>query len=111
MSELDAAEWHAEGGAAGRTSGSGLLGSQRALGLLFTITRLVVEARVEHDVPVALVARRAQRTAQKLLAIHGVELRCMGPRPTAPAILVSNHVSYLDPLVVSATTPCIAIAK
>jgi 1-acyl-sn-glycerol-3-phosphate acyltransferase len=111
MSELDAAEWCGEEGAAGLPPGPGPLGARRALGLLLTTARLVVEGRVEHDAPPPALARRAQRTAHTLLAIHGVDVRRKGPLPAPPAVLVTNHVSYLDPLVVAAAAPCIAIAK
>jgi 1-acyl-sn-glycerol-3-phosphate acyltransferase len=43
--------------------------------------------------------------------VHDVDVRVSGPRPTRPALLVANHLGYLDPLVVAAATPCIAIAK
>jgi 1-acyl-sn-glycerol-3-phosphate acyltransferase len=51
------------------------------------------------------------RTARTILQVHGVDLRSSGPQPGGPAILVANHLSYLDPLVVSAVVPCVAIAK
>jgi 1-acyl-sn-glycerol-3-phosphate acyltransferase len=34
-----------------------------------------------------------------------------GQLPSGPAVLVSNHLSYIDPLVVCALTPCIPLAK
>ena len=83
--------------------------ARRAAELLITTARLVVEGRVELDAPG--LAERAQRTARTLLAAHGVDLRCSGPAPRPPAILVTNHVSYLDPLVFAAIAPCLAIAK
>jgi 1-acyl-sn-glycerol-3-phosphate acyltransferase len=86
-----------------------LRSARRAVGLLLTTARLVVEGGVELEAPE--MARRAQRTARTLLAVHGVEVRHSGPAPRPPAILVTNHVSYLDPLVIAAVAPCIAIAK
>ncbi len=74
-----------------------------------TTARLVVDGRVELDA--TGLARRAQRTARSLLAAHGVDVACAGAPPLTPAILVTNHVSYLDPLVIAAVSPCIAIAK
>jgi lyso-ornithine lipid O-acyltransferase len=88
-----------------------LRGARRVVGLVLTTARLVVEGSVQRDVPVGAVARRAQRTARTLLSIHGVEVRLAGATPGPPAILVTNHVSYLDPLVVAAVAPCISIAK
>jgi 1-acyl-sn-glycerol-3-phosphate acyltransferase len=34
-----------------------------------------------------------------------------GRLPSGPAVLVANHLSYIDPLVVCALTPCLPIAK
>ncbi|HEY4011899.1 MAG TPA: lysophospholipid acyltransferase family protein [Polyangiaceae bacterium] len=81
----------------------------RAAGLLFTTACLGLEPQVGVDA--ASFARRAQRTARTLLAVQGVEVTCEGPSPEGPAVLVTNHVSYLDPLVVSLVAPCISIAK
>jgi len=55
----------------------------------------------------ALIAR-ASRTA---LAIHHLEVESSGPRPVGPALLVSNHLSYLDPLVVATCVDCLPISK
>lgn len=46
-----------------------------------------------------------------VLATQGIELRVRGPIPEGPVIVVANHLSYLDPLVVAAKIPCTAIAK
>jgi 1-acyl-sn-glycerol-3-phosphate acyltransferase len=83
----------------------------RACGLAFTVTRLIWSARGDADATPATYAPRAQRTARVILARHGVEVRTYGRPPAGPAILVANHVSYMDPLVVSAAAPCISIAK
>jgi 1-acyl-sn-glycerol-3-phosphate acyltransferase len=83
----------------------------RALGLAAATTRILVEERVEMEPTAATFADRAQRTAKAILSVHGVEVREAGPKPTRPSVLVANHLSYLDPLVVAAVMPCIAIAK
>jgi 1-acyl-sn-glycerol-3-phosphate acyltransferase len=51
------------------------------------------------------------RTARRALAIHGVDCRAAGPLPRCPALLVANHVSYLDPLVVASQVPCVPVSK
>jgi 1-acyl-sn-glycerol-3-phosphate acyltransferase len=56
-------------------------------------------------------AMRAHVTARTILSSHGVDVTTQGERPIDPALLVSNHTSYLDPLVVASVHPCIAIAK
>ena len=62
-------------------------------------------ARVEEG------AAYLQSVSQRLLLIHGVQLDVRGEVPEAPAILTSNHVSYLDPVLVSAACPCVPLAK
>ncbi len=83
----------------------------RALGLAAATTRILVEDRVETEATAATFADRAQRTARAILYGHGIEVRTAGPKPTRPSVLVANHLSYLDPLVVASIVPCIAIAK
>jgi 1-acyl-sn-glycerol-3-phosphate acyltransferase len=51
------------------------------------------------------------RTARTILHVHGVDVRSTGPQPHGPAVIIANHLSYLDPLVVCSVLPCIAIAK
>jgi lyso-ornithine lipid O-acyltransferase len=100
--------------AAGRAWSVGrreLRAASRSVGFVVATTRLVVEGHVERDAQAPAVARRAQRTARTLLGLHGVDVRWGGPMPSPPAIMVSNHVSYLDPLVIALVAPCLAIAK
>ena len=52
-----------------------------------------------------------QYVSRRLLALHGVQLDVRGEVPEPPAILTSNHVSYLDPVLISAACPCVPIAK
>jgi 1-acyl-sn-glycerol-3-phosphate acyltransferase len=85
--------------------------ASRALALSVTIARLLVEARAEGETSPTICAGRAQRTARAILYGHGVDVRSYGPVPRDPVLLVANHVSYLDPLVVSALVPCVSIAK
>jgi 1-acyl-sn-glycerol-3-phosphate acyltransferase len=56
----------------------------------------------------ALVLRDASRRA---LRLHGIDLDAGGPLPLGPALLASNHVSWLDPLVVASVLPCVPISK
>jgi 1-acyl-sn-glycerol-3-phosphate acyltransferase len=84
---------------------------ERAVGLTAEILRLLAEAHVEPAPTPDGLARRATRTARTILHVHGVDVRQAGSLPGGPAIVVANHVSYIDPLVVSAVVPCISIAK
>jgi lyso-ornithine lipid O-acyltransferase len=45
------------------------------------------------------------------LRIHGVQVHDRGGPPPGPVLLASNHVSWLDPLVVAAFAPCAPISK
>ena len=49
--------------------------------------------------------------AENFCALHGIHLRLRGRLPASPSVLVANHVSYVDPLVISSLLPCTAIAK
>lgn len=83
----------------------------KAIGLAGAVTRLVVEAEMEAQVTPRDLARRAMRTARTILHVHGVDVLTRGPEPRGPCIVVADHLSYIDPLVVAAVTPCVAIAK
>ncbi len=52
----------------------------------------------------ALAARRA-------LEIHGLEVVAARLPPRGPALLVSNHLSYLDPLVFLSRAACVPVSK
>jgi hypothetical protein len=54
-------------------------------------------------------ARALQRLAQEVLEVHGIRVEVLGTLPR-PALLVANHVSWLDPLVIMANAPCLPIA-
>jgi 1-acyl-sn-glycerol-3-phosphate acyltransferase len=54
---------------------------------------------------------RLQRVARDLCRVHGFEVRCEGVLPSRPAILVANHVSYVDAPVLASLAPCTVIAK
>jgi len=75
----------ARSAAAGRGAGRAELAQQRAA--------LLAEA-----------SRRALRA-------HGLAIEVAGAVPPGPALLASNHRSYLDPLVVAAQADCLPISK
>jgi 1-acyl-sn-glycerol-3-phosphate acyltransferase len=56
----------------------------------------------------ALVLRDA---ARRVLQLHELAVEVRGPFPLGPAVLVCNHVSWLDPLVVASQLPCIPVSK
>lgn len=49
--------------------------------------------------------------ARDVLAAHGIRCVASGAQVPIQAILVSNHVSWLDPLAVAAHVPCIPVSK
>ena len=54
---------------------------------------------------------RLQRMAVDLCRVHGFDVRVEGIVPSHPAILVANHVSYVDAPVLASLAPCTVIAK
>ena len=55
-------------------------------------------------------ARWVQQTARGILASLGIEYRLEGQPPTR-GLVVCNHLSYIDILVLSAAMPCFFVAK
>jgi len=92
-------------------AGPPLLAARRSAALVATIGRLLAEAGAQRQVAPTALAGRAARTAATILRVHGVDVHLSGAVPTGPHVVACNHVSYLDPLVVSAVVPCVSIAK
>ena len=58
-----------------------------------------------------LAARGAHRLARRVLEINGVQVSVRGQVPSGPVVLACNHIGYLDPIVLGALLPIVAIAK
>lgn len=56
-------------------------------------------------------ARLLHGAARALCAMHALRVRVTGALPAPPFVIVANHVSYLDPIILASLTPCTAIAK
>jgi len=56
-------------------------------------------------------ARELRWIAENLVALSGVRPQVIGELPTGPCVIVANHVSYLDPVIVAGLVPCVPIAK
>lgn len=56
-------------------------------------------------------ARELAFIADNACAIAGVRPYVRGPLPKEPCLLVANHVSYLDPLLIASLVPCAPVAK
>jgi 1-acyl-sn-glycerol-3-phosphate acyltransferase len=52
-----------------------------------------------------------QQVAKLLLDLHSVQVEEQGDPPAGVALIVSNHVSYLDPLVILARFAALPVAK
>jgi len=85
-------------------------GGRAARTLWSTLTTLVAAQVARNEDPCARAARLCAGLAE-VIAIHGVAVAVRGTFPSGPAVLVSNHLSYLDPLVIGALVPCSPIAK
>jgi lyso-ornithine lipid O-acyltransferase len=62
--------------------------------------------RQRADAAVAL-----QAVARRLCAGNGLEIQRRGPLPPEGCVVVANHLSYVDALVVPSLVPCTCIAK
>jgi 1-acyl-sn-glycerol-3-phosphate acyltransferase len=56
-------------------------------------------------------ARELSWVAENTCAIHGVRTLLRGQPPQGTCVLVANHISYFDPLIVASYLPLTAIAK
>jgi 1-acyl-sn-glycerol-3-phosphate acyltransferase len=74
---------------------------------LETWTRISVAT----DAPLRARARELSWVAENVCALHGVRPLVRGAVPSEPCVLVANHLSYFDPLVIAALVPLTAVAK
>ena len=52
-----------------------------------------------------------RRGSQKVLSVLGFDVRVSGPAPRPPYLLVANHLSYMDVLVLASRLGCVFVAK
>ena len=85
----------------------------RAGGRVFeSIGRYRVDAAGEDPAGLRrLRGERLQRIAIDLCGVHGFDVRVEGVLPSGPAVLVANHVSYVDAPALASLVPCTVIAK
>jgi 1-acyl-sn-glycerol-3-phosphate acyltransferase len=86
---------------------------QRALALAFVLALCVVRYWLERlRGPLTLEQRATwlQQSARIILKCLGIKSRVEG-RPPACGLVVSNHLSYLDIIIISAAMPCFFVAK
>lgn len=56
-------------------------------------------------------ARRARQLGLRMCALHRCEVSVHGAAPRGPAVIVSNHLNWLDPMVFSSTLPLTGLSK
>ncbi len=56
-------------------------------------------------------AQRFHEVSKKVCELHGLHIQLRGALPTEPAIVVANHRSFADPVVISALMPVATVAK
>ena len=75
---------------------------------------LVGEVALSTVAPAGSLAARAQRMSRSMARVcraHEIEVRVEGEIPRAACVVVSNHLSYLDPVVILPRVPALPIAK
>jgi len=86
---------------------------RRAVALVFTLSVCVARFWLGRLRGPYTLERRAlwlQRSARLLMFSMGIEWRVEGNRPNH-GLIVANHLSYLDVVILSAATPCFFVAK
>jgi lyso-ornithine lipid O-acyltransferase len=63
------------------------------------------------DAPLHARAERLQRLAITVSRSHRLEARITGKLPRGPAVLVANHLSYIDVPLLLGLAPCVPISK
>lgn len=76
--------------------------------------RLLAALRGLHQVGPLQLAAQAARLRELCgwaCELHGIEVEVQGELPTTPCIFISNHLGYIDPVVLCSLIPCSPIAK
>lgn len=97
------------------TDGLGIAGTARGgsriVRAAVTSLSALGEARLRPARRSADQARALSTTMRELCAIHGIDVELVGELPDWPCLLVANHASYLDPLVILSRIPAVPLAK
>jgi 1-acyl-sn-glycerol-3-phosphate acyltransferase len=86
---------------------------RRAVALVFALVLCILRywaIRLREPITLERRALWLQASARGVLTSLGIENRVEG-RPPSSGLVVSNHLSYLDVLILSAAMPCFFVAK
>ena len=90
-----------------------LLAFRRAVALVFALALSIIRfwiLRLRGPLTLEKRALWVQQTSRGILSVVGIRYRVEGTPPTH-GLVVSNHLSYLDILILSAAMPCFFVAK
>ena len=86
---------------------------RRAVALVFALALCIVRywlLRLRGPITMERRSLWVQQAARGILAGVGIRYRVEGQPPTH-GLVVANHLSYLDPVIISAAMPCFVVAK
>ncbi len=97
----------------GRTppGASGMRVAQRAASLVFSCFQAIGRDRASRPRSTAERAFALHQLCAEVCRAHRFEVRTEGQPPDGAAVLVANHLSYLDPIMVAAHKPLALIGK
>lgn len=78
---------------------------------LATLLAVLGEVRIAPPRSPRVAARRLSVAFDRFARAHDLEVQVHGELPRGQALIVANHVSYLDPIAILARCPAIPIAK
>jgi 1-acyl-sn-glycerol-3-phosphate acyltransferase len=87
-----------------------LLGAARILALGGRTLETIGRARLSRLSP-AQKAEWLSETCRMVCERHGFAVEVEGRLPSGTALLVANHLSYIDPVVIGSLIPCAPLAK
>jgi 1-acyl-sn-glycerol-3-phosphate acyltransferase len=85
--------------------------ARRAAGGSWAISRALWQARANPPQGARARALAVADVFERLLRVHDVRVVVEGRLPNAPSILCANHLSYLDPVVITPYAPALPISK